>query len=718
PRCTGSGTNCDAFVIGRYTAGTPTYYRVGVVQGTGRADVYLRAQRNDGSNLASDIDTGIPAGTTATVWVRVEFQGVSPTTVRARAWSAGAPEPGTWLLTTTDSTAAEQVAGQFGVRARNEDTGTAHAFGFQSYVVTALASGPVNGNGGSDTFQRTVASGWGKADSGGWWTVVGSPWAWSVAPGAGNVAVAGGAAERGYLSQFTVQDVDVVQTVVLPRCSAGGAECDAFVLGRYAPAYSPTYYEVGVVQGAGPDILLRARRSDGTVLMSDIDTGIPASAGAKVMLRVDFTGINPTTVHARAWLAGTTEPAAWQVSTSDSNGAQQSPGMVGVQFQDEDPSTAHSFALQGFVATGASTLATPTPNPTTTAHLMYVVIDGEVYVYDIDHSQTLVKQFAIPEEGKRGVAFAPTRGYLYVCECGPGDCAGTEGSLIAYDVVHDVVAWVANYPFGVDQFAVTPNGATIYMPHGEDASDGMHSVLDASDGKPIGTITTGTNGHNTVVSLDGTKAYLGGLTGTNDNYLHVISTATNTDVLDAGPTVNGVRPFTINGKATLAFTNSTNWCGFQVLSLSTGAVLYTVPFSGTCAPWAVSNGPSHGVSLSPDETRLYVMDGPLAQVEVYDVSGLPASAPVFVGSVNLPATSGDWEASCQTYCEREGWVLNDLSGRYVYVGDWGTVIDTSTLKVVTTLAQLQNTRLLLEIDWAGGAPTATSTRFGIGRVTS
>ena len=43
--------------------------------------------------------------------------------------------------------------------------------------------------------------------------------------------------------------------------------------------------------------------------------------------------------------------------------------------------------------------------------------------------------------------------------------------------------------------------------------------------------------------------------------------------VNAGPTINGIRPFTVNGKHTLMFTTSTNTCGFQVLSLVTGKVL-------------------------------------------------------------------------------------------------------------------------------------------------
>jgi hypothetical protein len=971
PRCSGSGTNCDAFVIGRYTGGsTPSYYRVGAVQGQGRSTVFLRTQRSDGTSLGSDLNTGIAAANSVVLWLRVEFQGINPTAIRARAWLDGAVEPSTWLLNITDSNSVEQVVGAVGVRARNEDTTVSHTFQYESYQATALSSstptptpspspssspspsaspspsptttpsptatatstptptptqtsgtvlgtdtfqranqshwgtasdgqtwsgdansqsafsisgnaglvsntgsttysavlGPMasnaevyatgslstfsnsnfgdvlrwtNGNnwykgyingssliiqkkvagttttlasvpfaaaagtlysihfrvmgstltanawaasglepggwmvtasdstlttgfcgmrfltqsgvatvtsfmadvpGGSgtptptptptstptpggtvaaDSFQRTVASGWGSADTGGWWTAVGSPWSWSVSPGAGSVTVGATGQELAYLSSFTIQDVDLVEKVVLPRCSGSSTNCDAFVLGRYAPAYSPTYYRVGVVQGAsGSDIMLRAQRSDGTSLGSDLDTGLPAANGAVVWMHVEFQGVNPTAVRARAWLDGTPEPSTWLLNTTDSNSAEQKAGMLGVQLVNEDTSTSNIFQVESYQVTGTATPVSVPPNPSgsTTAHWLYVVDDGTVYVYDIDNNHALVKQFPIPEAGKRGVAVAPNQGLLYISECGKSNCGGKNGSLLAYDLVHDVVAWIANYSFGVDQFAVTPDGSTIYMPHGSDASDGTHSILDASNGKPIGSIQTGTNGHNTVVSLDGTQAYLGGYTGSNYNYAHVVNPATNQVILNAGPTVNGVRPFTVNGKNTLMFTTSTNTCGFQILSLTTGNVLYTVPFSGSCT-WTASNAPSHGISLSPDEKRVYVMDAPLDQLEVYDVSGLPTSAPSFVAAVSLTSISG-YESLCQTYCEREGWVLNDLSGRFVYVGDTGNVVDTSTLSVVATLPALQNTRVLVEIDWTYGTPSATSTRFGLGHVTS
>ena len=43
----------------------------------------------------------------------MQTQGFTPTTVRARAWLVGTPEPTTWQVTGTDSTAALQAPGGF-----------------------------------------------------------------------------------------------------------------------------------------------------------------------------------------------------------------------------------------------------------------------------------------------------------------------------------------------------------------------------------------------------------------------------------------------------------------------------------------------------------------------------------------------------------------------------------------------------------------------------
>jgi hypothetical protein len=570
----------------------------------------------------------------------------------------------------------------------------------------------------TDGFPRTLASGWGTAVAGGWWTVVGSPWQWSVLPGAGSVTVSPGAEERAYLSSQQAQDVDVTEKVSLPQSAQSNNEY-AYILARYLPAFTPTYYRVGVLQGSSGNVSLRAQRSDGTTL-TNAGTAIPSAPGVTVWCRVQVQGVNPATLRAHAWLAGTAEPSTWQLVVTDSNPSEQQPGMVGIRLRNEDTSASRPFNVYSYGASAltgsASAITYPGAPASGSVRYLYVVNDGTLYVYDIAN-YSLVKQVPLPIESKRGLMqAAPNSNLLYITYCGSSSCAGTHGSLLAYNLVTDQIAWIANYTFGTDQATITPDGKTIYMAEGEDASGGLTRILDASDGKPISQINTGTNGHDYVASLDGSRVYLSGHSGTNDNYVQVVDTTTNLVVLKAGPTINGVRPNTVNGKHTLSFTTSTNTCGFQVLDLTSGAVLYTVTLSGSCS-WTATDSPSHGISLSPDEKQVYVMDAPLDAVDIYDVSGLPASAPAFVAQVPLSSIAGQ-ESPCQSYCVREGWVLHSLSGRYVWIGDTGDIIDTAIHGVVQHLSTLSNTRLMIEVDYQNGLPSATTTRFGLGRVTN
>jgi hypothetical protein len=47
--------------------------------------------------------------------LRVQVFGTDPTTIRAKVWKAGQPEPAAWQLSATDATASLQVPGGIGV---------------------------------------------------------------------------------------------------------------------------------------------------------------------------------------------------------------------------------------------------------------------------------------------------------------------------------------------------------------------------------------------------------------------------------------------------------------------------------------------------------------------------------------------------------------------------------------------------------------------------
>jgi hypothetical protein len=352
-----------------------------------------------------------------------------------------------------------------------------------------------------------------------------------------------------------------------------------------------------------------------------------------------------------------------------------------------------------------------------TSHYEYVFPDEAMYVYDIDHGLRLVQRVNFPGvSGVRGAVASPRTHMLYISHGGDGGGNGN-GSLLAYDLVRGRVAWNRSYGRGIDSMAIDASGSRIYMPDGELSSDGTWTVIDARSGRVTGTIAGGTGPHNTVVGLSGKRVYLG---GRNSNYLDVASTSTGRIVRRIGPLKSGVRPFTVNGRETVAYTTATGFLGFQVSSVNTGRVLYTATF-GPRFHWDPGNfgpsAPSHGVSLSPDERQLWVIDGPNSYVHVFDVSGVPQRAPRAIADIRLTnSLSGD-ESGCSYDCARDGWLQHSRSGCLVFVGDSGDVFSTVTFRRVAFLPALRNSRKHLEIDWRGGTPVATTSRTGLGYVT-
>jgi hypothetical protein len=58
--------------------------------------------------------------------------------------------------------------------------------------------------------------------------------------------------------------------------------------------------------------------------------GLTYAAGERILVRTQVTGASPTTVRARAWKSGTTEPTTWQVTGTDSAAGLQTAGSLGV----------------------------------------------------------------------------------------------------------------------------------------------------------------------------------------------------------------------------------------------------------------------------------------------------------------------------------------------------------------------------------------------------
>lgn len=345
-----------------------------------------------------------------------------------------------------------------------------------------------------------------------------------------------------------------------------------------------------------------------------------------------------------------------------------------------------------------------TAGSNSTRHFEYVLSSGALYVYSIDRSNRLVQTVALPQIGSsiHGSVASVRTGILYVSY---GSQRPPGGSLLAYDLRSGRVLWRRTYGFGIDSMAISRNGRWIYMPAGEQTQSGQWRIIAAGNGKPTGRAIAGPAGaHNTILGPGGRYLYLGGVS---DPYLEVASTATNTVVRKIGPLHGpGVRPFTINGSQTLAFTTARSFLGFQVGDIVTSKVLYSVPVPGfSFDPQTFGRTPDHGIALTPNERELYLIDTPNGYVHVFDVTGLPGSPPRLVTNVELHHAPPN-----------DGWLQISRDGRYVYVGRSGDVIDTRTHRIVDYLPPLAATADSLEIDWRHGRPVATTSRYGVGYV--
>ena len=107
-----------------------------------RADgsTWLVIQRN-GTAIASTAVAGLTWTAGSTFNLLMETTGSSTTTIRAKLWAGGAAEPAAWQLSTTDATAALQVAGAPTVYSYRSGTGTgSNLVSFDDYSVKNLGA--------------------------------------------------------------------------------------------------------------------------------------------------------------------------------------------------------------------------------------------------------------------------------------------------------------------------------------------------------------------------------------------------------------------------------------------------------------------------------------------------------------------------------------------------------------------------------------------------
>jgi hypothetical protein len=78
------------------------------------------------------------------------------------------------------------------------------------------------------------------------------------------------------------------------------------------------------------------------------------AAGTSLTVRMETSGSGTTTLGAKAWRTGTTEPAAWQVTATDSTPSLQTAGGVYVELYNSSKATAAQTLQMDNVWVGAA----------------------------------------------------------------------------------------------------------------------------------------------------------------------------------------------------------------------------------------------------------------------------------------------------------------------------------------------------------------------------
>ena len=211
-----------------------------------------------------------------------------------------------------------------------------------------------------DRFDRTVTGGWGTSTQGGAWAVAGATSMYSVGSGTARQKVGSGQTAAAYLPVSSA-DSDVRVDVALTRAAGRGAGVFTSVLARDVVGVGD--YRARLVVTAAGTVELRVARGT-TTLRAAAVPGVTYAAGTRLSVRTQVVGTAPTTVRAKVWKAGTTEPSTWQVTATDSTAALQVRGRISVSTYQSGSTTPITASFSGFSATPTvAPVVAPAPAP-------------------------------------------------------------------------------------------------------------------------------------------------------------------------------------------------------------------------------------------------------------------------------------------------------------------------------------------------------------------
>src|ERR1043165_331576 len=185
-----------------------------------------------------------------------------------------------------------------------------------------------------------------------------------------------------------------------------------------------------------------------------------------------------------------------------------------------------------------------------------------ILVFDIDDGFKFVRRIDNPNftTGVRGLTGCLATHSLYYSTTGR--------RLGRFDLESEKVIWEQLYSGGCDRSSITLDGRKIFAPTGwwEAGDSGGFVVIDGETGSELRRIKVGKGAHNSIISLDGNRLYLG-----TDTTLTVFDPA-DEHVIQQIPDVGefGVFPYTIDTKQRRDFVCLGKHVGFDVVDFAAG----------------------------------------------------------------------------------------------------------------------------------------------------
>ncbi len=193
-------------------------------------------------------------------------------------------------------------------------------------TVTAPAQGTVVA---ADTFGRTLATGWGTASTGGAWALTGSSSLFAVNGSVGTISVAAGKAPAAHLPAVSSLDTELSVDVAIDKLPDTGT---VFIGLTGRGTATDSYRGSALIGSTGLVRVNVAKVVAGveTALSTATVTGLTYVPGTVLHLRLQVSGTGTSTARIKAW-TGAAEPAAWQVTGTDTTASLQNAGGVGIR---------------------------------------------------------------------------------------------------------------------------------------------------------------------------------------------------------------------------------------------------------------------------------------------------------------------------------------------------------------------------------------------------